>query len=79
MRRSVCRAFTLVELLVVMGLIKIMPYVNPSSANDTIARGGVQVADAEIYRRPSDTSRVLPCINPSTGVVDGITNRTSSC
>ncbi len=56
---------------------RIMPYVNPSSANDSIARGGVQVADARIYRCPSDPSRVLPYVTPSTGVVDGITNRTS--
>src|ERR1700730_5694518 len=33
---------------------KIMPYVNPTSANDQIARSGVQVADARIYRCMSD-------------------------
>ncbi len=56
---------------------KIMPYVNPAYANDAIAKGGTQVADEKIYRCMSDTSKVLPYVSPSTGLVDGITNRTS--
>ena len=56
---------------------KIMPYVNPLYANDSIAKSGVQVADAQIYRCMSDTSIVQPYVNPSTGQIDGITNRTS--
>jgi prepilin-type N-terminal cleavage/methylation domain-containing protein/prepilin-type processing-associated H-X9-DG protein len=56
---------------------KIMPYVNPAYANDAIARGGTQVADEKIYRCMSDTSIVQPYIDPSTGLVDGIVNRTS--
>jgi prepilin-type N-terminal cleavage/methylation domain-containing protein/prepilin-type processing-associated H-X9-DG protein len=56
---------------------KIMPYVNPLYANAAIANGGVQVADEKIYRCMSDTSLVYPYINPDTGLVDGIANRTS--
>src|SRR6202008_3539338 len=56
---------------------KIMPYVNPTYANDQLARSGVQVADEKIYRCMSDTSIVRPYVNRSTGLVDGIANRTS--
>jgi prepilin-type N-terminal cleavage/methylation domain-containing protein/prepilin-type processing-associated H-X9-DG protein len=56
---------------------KIMPYVNPLYANDALARGGVQVSDAKIFRCMSDLSIVQPYIDPATGLVDGITNRTS--
>jgi prepilin-type N-terminal cleavage/methylation domain-containing protein len=54
---------------------KIMPYVNAAYANDAIARGGTQVADAKIFRCMSDTSRVEPFIDDQT--LDGIANRTS--
>lgn len=56
---------------------KIMPYINQTYANDSIAKGGTQVADAKIFRCMSDTSVVKPYINPTTGQVDGIVNRTS--
>jgi prepilin-type N-terminal cleavage/methylation domain-containing protein/prepilin-type processing-associated H-X9-DG protein len=56
---------------------KIMPYVNPTFANDAIAKGGTQIADEKIFRCMSDTSIVKPYIDPSSGVVDGIVNRTS--
>jgi prepilin-type N-terminal cleavage/methylation domain-containing protein/prepilin-type processing-associated H-X9-DG protein len=56
---------------------KIMPYVNPLYANAAIANGGVQVADEKIFRCMSDISLVTPYINPDTGLVDGIANRTS--
>jgi prepilin-type N-terminal cleavage/methylation domain-containing protein/prepilin-type processing-associated H-X9-DG protein len=56
---------------------KIMPYVNPAYANEAIAKGGVQVADEKIYRCMSDTSIVQPYLNPTTGLIDGISNRTS--
>ena len=54
-----------------------MPYVNPAYANAAIAKGGVQVADEKIFRCMSDTSIVQPYVDPTTGLVDGITNRTS--
>jgi prepilin-type N-terminal cleavage/methylation domain-containing protein/prepilin-type processing-associated H-X9-DG protein len=56
---------------------KIMPYVNPLYANEALAKGGTQVADERIYRCLSDTSTVSPYIDPNTGLVDGIANRTS--
>jgi prepilin-type N-terminal cleavage/methylation domain-containing protein/prepilin-type processing-associated H-X9-DG protein len=55
---------------------KIMPYVNQAYANDSIAMGGTQVADATIFRCMADTSRVQP-FKRSDGSVDGISNRTS--
>ncbi len=56
---------------------KIMPYVNQAYANEAIAKSGTQVADEKIFRCMSDTSVVAPYINPTTGLVDGIANRTS--
>jgi prepilin-type N-terminal cleavage/methylation domain-containing protein/prepilin-type processing-associated H-X9-DG protein len=56
---------------------KIMPYVNPAFADDRIARSGVQIADEKIFRCLSDTSIVRPYVVPSTGLIDGIANRTS--
>ena len=56
---------------------KLMPYINPAYANEAIARGGVQVNDEKIFRCLSDTTRVTPYVDPSTGQVDGIANRTS--
>jgi prepilin-type N-terminal cleavage/methylation domain-containing protein/prepilin-type processing-associated H-X9-DG protein len=55
---------------------KIMPYVNPLYANESIAKGGVQVADEKIYRCPSDLSTPRPYINPD-GSIDGISDRVS--
>ncbi len=56
---------------------KIMPYVNPLYANEAIAKGGVQVADEKIFRCLSDVSKVTPYVDPTTGLIDGISNRTS--
>ncbi len=53
-----------------------MPYVNPAYANDSLAQGGTQVADATIFRCMSDVSTVAPYQN-SAGNIDGISNRTS--
>jgi prepilin-type N-terminal cleavage/methylation domain-containing protein/prepilin-type processing-associated H-X9-DG protein len=55
---------------------KIMPYVNPAYANESIAQGGTQVADERIFRCMADVSRVQPFVNPD-GTTDGISNRTS--
>ena len=56
---------------------KIMPYVNPAFANEAIAKGGTQIYDEKIFRCMSDTSRVQPYIDSTTGLVDGVANRTS--
>jgi len=55
---------------------KLMPYVNPLYANDAIARVGVQVADAKIYRCPSDLSTPRPALLDD-GTPRGISDRTS--
>jgi prepilin-type N-terminal cleavage/methylation domain-containing protein/prepilin-type processing-associated H-X9-DG protein len=55
---------------------KIMPYVNPLYADETIARGGVQVADERIFRCPSDISKPSP-FRQADGSVDGIADRVS--
>jgi prepilin-type N-terminal cleavage/methylation domain-containing protein/prepilin-type processing-associated H-X9-DG protein len=55
---------------------KIMPYVNPLYANESIAKGGTQVADEKIFRCMTDVSTVQPFMN-SDGSIDGISNRTS--
>ena len=55
---------------------KIMPYVNPSEANEAIAKGGTLVADAQIFRCMSDLSRPTPYVNAA-GNVDGISDRVS--
>ena len=56
---------------------KIMPYVNPAYADETIAKKGTQVADEKIFRCMSDATTVSPFVDPDTGKVDGIANRTS--
>jgi prepilin-type N-terminal cleavage/methylation domain-containing protein/prepilin-type processing-associated H-X9-DG protein len=56
---------------------KIMPYVNNAYANESIAKGGTQVADEKIFRCMSDISQVSPFVDPDTKQIDGITNRTS--
>jgi prepilin-type N-terminal cleavage/methylation domain-containing protein/prepilin-type processing-associated H-X9-DG protein len=55
---------------------KIMPFVNPAYANESIAKGGTQVADERIFRCMSDVSRVQPFLQVD-GTIDGISNRTS--
>ena len=57
---------------------KIMPYINPTFANEAIAGGGVQIHDETIYRCLSDSSVVTPFMLGD-GTIDGITNRTSYC
>jgi prepilin-type processing-associated H-X9-DG protein len=55
---------------------KVMPYVNPRFADESIARGGTVVADEAIFRCPADTSRREPFVTDGGGV-DGVSNRTS--
>jgi prepilin-type processing-associated H-X9-DG protein len=55
---------------------KIMPYVNPAFANESLAKGGTQIADEKIFRCMSDVSQVQQFLT-SDGSVDGISNRTS--
>jgi prepilin-type N-terminal cleavage/methylation domain-containing protein/prepilin-type processing-associated H-X9-DG protein len=55
---------------------KIMPYVNPASANESIAKGGVRASDERIYRCPTDVSTPRPYVNAD-GSIDGVADRTS--
>lgn len=55
---------------------KIMPYINNLYANDSIAQQGIQVADAQILRCPTDISKVEP-FKLDDGTIDGVSNRTS--
>jgi prepilin-type N-terminal cleavage/methylation domain-containing protein/prepilin-type processing-associated H-X9-DG protein len=56
---------------------KLMPFIGGDpEANEALARQGIQVASAKIYRCPMDTSPIRPFVGPG-GVVDGIENRTS--
>ena len=56
---------------------KIMPYVNPTFANEAIAKGGTQISEEKIFRCLSDPSLVQPYVDPTTGKPNGITNRSS--
>ncbi len=56
---------------------KIMPYINKAFADESIAEGGTAIAEVKIVRCMSDTSTGQPFIDPTTGNVDDITNRTS--
>jgi prepilin-type N-terminal cleavage/methylation domain-containing protein/prepilin-type processing-associated H-X9-DG protein len=55
---------------------KIMPYVNPTFARESIAKGGTQIADEAIYRCPSDISEAKPFVDED-GSTNGISDRTS--
>jgi prepilin-type processing-associated H-X9-DG protein len=57
---------------------KLMPFIGGvGEAKDSVAKEGIVVNSAAIYRCPDDTSIPTPYINPSTGPVDGIAQRTS--
>jgi prepilin-type N-terminal cleavage/methylation domain-containing protein/prepilin-type processing-associated H-X9-DG protein len=57
---------------------KLMPFIGSSAeAKETVAKQGIVVNSAAIYRCPDDTSYPTPYINPRTGLVDGIAQRTS--
>ncbi len=57
---------------------KLMPFIGcVAEAQDSVAQKGIVVNSASIYRCPDDTSIPTPYINPSTGLVDGIAQRTS--
>jgi prepilin-type N-terminal cleavage/methylation domain-containing protein/prepilin-type processing-associated H-X9-DG protein len=55
---------------------KVMPYVNPRFADESIAKGGTAIADEAIYQCASDTSR-RSVYTLSDGTPDGVANRSS--
>jgi prepilin-type N-terminal cleavage/methylation domain-containing protein/prepilin-type processing-associated H-X9-DG protein len=55
---------------------KLMPYINPSFANEAISKAGTAISDEGILRCMSDVSQREPFVLPG-GRIDGISNRTS--
>src|SRR2546421_10783277 len=57
---------------------KLMPYIGGVGETDeTISRSGRTMASEAIYRCPSDPSERKPFVDPDSGQVDGVENRTS--
>src|SRR4051812_40726719 len=57
---------------------KLMPYIGGTQeANENLSRQGVILPSEAIYRCPSDQSERKPFVDPDTGQVDGVENRTS--
>lgn len=57
---------------------KLMPFIGGvQEADERLAKAGQWVASEQIYRCTDDLSVRAPFINPDTGQVDGIANRTS--
>jgi prepilin-type N-terminal cleavage/methylation domain-containing protein/prepilin-type processing-associated H-X9-DG protein len=57
---------------------KLMPFIGGSQeANESLSRQGIILPSEAIYRCPTDTSVPKPFVDPATGQVDGVENRTS--
>ncbi len=57
---------------------KLMPFIGGSPEwNEALATQGISGTSSQIYRCPDDLSIPVPYINPTTGLVDGIAQRTS--
>jgi prepilin-type N-terminal cleavage/methylation domain-containing protein/prepilin-type processing-associated H-X9-DG protein len=57
---------------------KLMPFIGGTpEANEDLAKAGISTGSAKIYRCPADMSVMSPFVDPVTGQVDGIANRTS--
>ena len=57
---------------------KLMPYIGGTQeANESLSKQGIILPSEAIYRCPSDPSQRKPFIDPDTGQVDGVENRTS--
>ena len=57
---------------------KLMPYIGGVGETDeSLSRRGIILPSEVIYRCPSDPSERKPFIDPATGLVDGVVNRTS--
>lgn len=55
---------------------KLMPYINPAFADESISRGGVTVHEERIYRCASDVSRAEP-YREADGTINGVSHRAS--
>jgi prepilin-type N-terminal cleavage/methylation domain-containing protein/prepilin-type processing-associated H-X9-DG protein len=57
---------------------KLMPYIGGTQeANENLSRQGIVLPSEAIYRCPTDLSVRKPFVDPDTGQVDGVENRTS--
>ena len=57
---------------------KLMPYVGGTQeANENLSKQGMILPSEAVYRCPDDSSERKPFIDPATGQVDGVENRTS--
>jgi prepilin-type N-terminal cleavage/methylation domain-containing protein/prepilin-type processing-associated H-X9-DG protein len=57
---------------------KLMPFIGGNQeANENLSRQGIILPSEKIYRCPADVSERRPFVDPATGQVDGVENRTS--
>jgi prepilin-type N-terminal cleavage/methylation domain-containing protein/prepilin-type processing-associated H-X9-DG protein len=57
---------------------KIMPFIGGNQeANESLSKQGIILPSEKIYRCPADVSERKPFVDPATGQVDGLENRTS--
>jgi prepilin-type N-terminal cleavage/methylation domain-containing protein/prepilin-type processing-associated H-X9-DG protein len=57
---------------------KLMPFIGGSQeANESLSKQGIILPSEKIYRCPADVSERKPFVDPATGQVDGVENRTS--
>jgi prepilin-type processing-associated H-X9-DG protein/prepilin-type N-terminal cleavage/methylation domain-containing protein len=57
---------------------KLMPFIGGSQeANEKLSKPGIILPSEKIYRCPTDVSERRPFMDPATGEVDGVENRTS--
>src|SRR6516162_4068511 len=57
---------------------KLMPYIGGTQeVNENLSRQGIILPSEAIFRCPTDTSDRQPFVDPATGQIDGVENRTS--
>ena len=57
---------------------KLMPHIGGTQeANESLSKRGIILPSEKIYRCPMDLSERKPYLDPDTGLVDGVANRTS--
>ena len=57
---------------------KLMPFIGGTQeANESLSKQGIILPSEKIYRCPDDLSERKPFVDPATGLVDGVENRTS--
>lgn len=57
---------------------KLMPFIGGTQeANESLSKNGIILPSEKIYRCPNDLSERKPFVDPDTGRIDGVENRTS--